>query len=257
VEKGFSVRGERAEIGSISAWISIAILCALAHAGCDVDRSKHGRNPRKIVALTPAAAEIVVALGAADRLIGEEARSTFPPSVNSPLEIGDEIHSLADLRTAIAAIGARIGRRAEANAVLATIDEEVAGSRKRQRGRNLRVLIVIAREPGGLGNMIAAAKGSWLDDLFAITGAENVLATATVRYPTVSPDELLRAKPDVILDVSPTVDRATALAAWQPMREIPAVATGRVKIMMDAYLRHPSPRVAEALAAIESALAPP
>jgi vitamin B12 transport system substrate-binding protein len=243
VEKGFSVR--RFAIAFLSAF---ALAGALA--GCEVDRSKHGENPRKIVTLTPSTTEIVAALG------GDEL-STFPSAVNSPLVIGDEIHSLADLRHAIASIGARIGREAEATTALATIDEAIAGSRKRQRGRALRVLIVIEREAGGLGNMIAAGSGSWLGDLVAITGAENVLAGATVRHPTVSLEELLHAKPDVILDVYPTVDRATALAAWQTMREIPAVARGRVKIMTDAYLRHPSPRVLEALAAIEAALAPP
>jgi len=297
VEKGFSVLAPRAGIRSISAWFSIAFLCALALGGCDVDRSKHGTNPRKIVTLTPSATEIVAALGATDRLIGVDEFSTFPPAVNSlpkvgsflqpsfetivrlrpDLVIGDDIHddaatalrgagvdvllapmhSLPDLRKAFTTVGARIGRDAEAKAALAALDDAIAASRDRHRGRGLRVLIVIDREAGGLGNMVAAATGSWLDELLAITGAENVLAGTAVRYPKVSPEELLRAKPDVILDVSFAADRATALTEWQQLGEIPAVARGRVKVMKDAYLLGPSPRVAEALAAIEAALAPP
>lgn len=297
VEKGFSVPKRSLEIGSISAWFAIAFWCALALAGCDVDRSKREKNPQKIVTLTPSATELVAALGATDRLIGVDEFSTFPPAVNSlpkvgsflqpsfetivrlrpDLVIGDDIHddaatalrgagidvllarmhSLPDLRTAFTTVGSRLGRDAEARAALMALDDAIAASRTRHRGRGLRVLIVIDREAGGLGNMIAAANGSWMDELVAITGAENVLTGTAVRYPKVSPEELLRAKPDVILDVSFAADPATALVEWQRLGEIPAVARGRVKVMKDAYLLGPSPRVAEALAAIEAALAPP
>jgi iron complex transport system substrate-binding protein len=297
VEKGFSVRVRLRAIESFWAWFAIAFWCALALAGCDVDRSKHGKNPRKIVTLTPSATEIVAALGATDRLIGVDQFSTFPPEVNAlpkvgsflqpsfetivrlrpDLVIGDDIHddaatalrgagidvllapmhSLPDLRTAFATIGVRLGREAAAKAAVTAIDDAIAAARTRKRGGGLRVLIVIDREAGGLGNMIAAANGSWLDELVAITGADNVLTGANVRYPKVSPEELLRAKPDVILDVSFAADPATALAEWGRLAELPAVKNGRVRVMKDAYLLGPSPRVAEALAALEAALAPP
>lgn len=297
MEKGFSVPSPASGIGSFSAWVSIAILCALALAGCDVDRSKAAKNPHKIVTLTPSATEVVAALGATDRLIGVDEFSTFPPAVNSlpkvgsflqpsfetivrlrpDLVIGDDIHddaatalrgagidvllsdmhSLPDLRKAFTTIGARLGRDVEAKAAITALDDAIAASRTRRRGRGLRVLIVIDREAGGLGNMVAAANGTWLDELVAITGADNVLTGTAVRYPKVSPEELMRAKPDVILDVSYAADRATALAEWQRLGELPAVKSGRVKVMKDAYLLGPSPRVAEALAAIEAALAPP
>lgn len=297
MEKGFSVARRRAGIGSISAWLGLAFLSALALASCDVDRSKRGKIPQKIVTLTPSATEIVAALGATDRLIGVDDFSTFPPAVNAlpkvgsflqpsfetivrlrpDLVIGDDIHddaatalrgagidvllvdmhSLPDLRKAFTAIGARLGREPQAKAALLALDDAIAASRDRRRGRGLRVLLVIDREAGGLGNMVAAAGGSWLDELLAITGAENVLTGATVRYPKVSPEELLRTRPDVILDVSYAAEYATALTEWQRLGELPAVKGGRVKVMKDAYLLGPSPRVAEALAAIEAALAPP
>jgi iron complex transport system substrate-binding protein len=297
VEKGFSVRARLRAIELFLAWIAIAFWCALALAGCDVDRSKHRKNPHKIVTLTPSATEIVAALGATDRLIGVDQFSTFPPEVNTlpkvgsflqpsfelivrlrpDLVIGDDIHddaatalrgagidvllakmhSLPDLRAAFATIGVRLGLEAQAKAAVTAIDEAIAAARTRKRGGGLRVLIVIDREAGGLGNMIAAANGSWLDELVAITGADNVLTGANVRYPKVSPEELLRAKPDVILDVSFAADPATALAEWGRLPELPAVTNGRVRVLKDAYLLGPSPRVAEALTALEAAFAPP
>jgi iron complex transport system substrate-binding protein len=284
-------------IESILARFALLFLCALALGSCDVDRSKHGKNPRKIVTLTPSATEIVAALGATDRLIGVDQFSTFPPEVNAlpkvgsflqpsfetivrlrpDLVIGDDIHddaatalrgagidvllapmhSLPDLRAAFTTIGGRLGLDVQAKAAVTAIDDAIAAARGRKRGAGLRVLIVIDREAGGLGNMVAAANGSWLDELVAITGADNVLTGANVRYPKVSPEELMRAKPDVILDVSYAAAPATALAEWARLSELPAVKNGRVRVLKDAYLLGPSPRVAEALAALEAAFAPP
>ena len=75
------------------------------------------------------------------------------------------------------------------------------GSRSRPAKRP-RVLAILDREAGGLGNLVAAGPGSWIDELLAITGGENVLAGSGVRYPKVSMEEVLRGRPDVILDLS-------------------------------------------------------
>lgn len=297
VEKGFSVSGRRAAFGAgIACLLALGFaLCALA--GCDPDRSKRHGNPSKIVTLTPSATEIVAALGATGRLVGVDEYSTFPPEVNGlprvgsflqpsfehivrlrpDLVVADDVHagaasalrgagidvlltpmhSLPDLRRAFTVIGERTGLERPAAAAVAALDDAVAAARARKRGAGVRVLIVIDREAGGLGNMIAASSGSWLDELVAITGAQNVLAGTVARYPKVSPEELLRARPDVILDVSYAASPERAAAEWARLPELPAVVHGRVRVLKDPFLLGPSPRVAEALAALEAALAPP
>ena len=47
-----------------------------------------------------------------------------------------------------------------------------AASRPAKRPR---VLAIIDREAGGLGNLVAAGPGSWIDELIAVAGGENVL----------------------------------------------------------------------------------
>ena len=273
----------------------IGLVVALAVvAGCDRTEKKAGG----IVTLTPSATEVVAALGAQARLVGVDEYSTFPPEVAALPKVGsflapnfeaivrlqpslvvaDDIHAdaakalrgagievvtipmhaLPDLEKAFTTVGARIGKEREAAALHQGIDRAITEARHRKVGRDRRVLIVIDREPGGLGGMIAAANGSWMDELVAITGAQNVLAGAAVRYPKLSAEEIIRARPDVILDVSYTADAATALATWRARPElaaVPAIVSGHVRVLKAPYFLAPSPRVAAALTELEAALA--
>lgn len=250
----------------------------------------------RIVTLTPSATELVAALGATDRLVAVDDYSTYPPEVarlprvgsflqphleailrarpqvviaddihaditSSLHDVGIEVvaapmHALPDLERAFARVGERLGLADRARTETAAIEQAIEAARGRRRGAGLRVLIVIDREAGGLGGMVAAATGSWLDELIAITGAENVLAASPLRYPKLAPEDVLRSNADVILDVSFAADPADAQRVWAAMATVPAVAHHRVRVLKEPYLLSPSPRVAAALATLEAALAP-
>lgn len=275
--------------------MALVVLGALL-AACGRDRAPAGGPVSRIVTLTPSATELVAALGAADRLVAVDDYSTYPPEVTALPKVGsflqphmeailrvrpqvviaDDVHadvsrslrdvgieviatpmhSLPDLRRAFTLVGERLGLTERARAAGEAIEQAIEDARKRRRGAGLRVLLVIDREAGGLGGMVAAAPGAWLDELVAITGAVNVLASSPVRYPKLSPEEVLRSQADVILDVSFAADPADAIAAWRTLPSVPAVASGRIRVLKQPFLLSPSPRVAEALAAVEAALAP-
>lgn len=287
------VTSRRAALGLL---VAVLAVVGAVVGGCRRTPPTHQGPVDRIVTLTPSATELVAALGAADKLVAVDDYSTYPPEVaglprvgsflqphleaimrvhpqvviaddvhadivGSLRDVGIEVvlapmHALPDLKTAFARVGARLGRDAEARTQADAIEDAIEAARARKRGAGLRVLIVIDREAGGLGGMVAAATGSWLDELIAITGADNVLAGSPVRYPKLSPEEVLRSRADVILDVSFAADPADAQTVWSAMPTVPAVANHRVRVLKAPYLLSPSPRVAAALAAIEAALAP-
>jgi iron complex transport system substrate-binding protein len=281
---------------AIGALIAGALALAAA-TGCDRGARPPADGPR-LVTLTPSATEIVAALGAADALVGVDDYSTYPPSVTAlpkvgsfiapsferivalrpTLVIADDVHDdaaralggaglavlkipmhgLPDVLTALTTVGERLGRPEAAAARAAAIAAARDAAGRRGVGRARRVLIVIDRT-AGLDGMIAAANGSWMDELVAITGAANVLAGAATRYPKLSAEELIRTRPDTILDVSYAADPATALAEWRSRPElasVPAVAAGRIVVLKAPYFLAPSPRVDLALAELERALGP-
>ncbi|MBL8624859.1 MAG: ABC transporter substrate-binding protein [Myxococcales bacterium] len=278
--------------------LATLVLVLATVAACDKPAPKAGGAAR-IVTLTPSATELVAALGAAEALVGVDEYSTYPPAVAALPKVGsfvapnfeaivalrptlvvaDDIHddaaaaltgagvpvvrlpmhALPDVEGALATLGERLGRTAEAAARREEMAAAKAAAGKRHVGRGHTVLIVIDRAPGGLDGMIAAANGTWLDELVAMTGAGNVLAGAATRYPKLSAEEIVRTAPDTILDVSYAADPATAAREWASRPElasVPAITQGRVRVLKAPYFLAPSPRMAAALTELEAALGP-
>ncbi|MBV8760609.1 MAG: ABC transporter substrate-binding protein [Deltaproteobacteria bacterium] len=240
------------------------------------------------MSLTPSATEVVAALGADKQLVGVDEYSDFPAAVKQLPKVGsflapnleaivalrptvvivDDIHgqtagalrdahihvvecamhALPDLRAALTAVGHDLGRDAEAKAAIAKLDAAIDAAR--HAPQHVKVLAVIDREAGGLGNLVAVGPGSWVDELLAVVGAQNVLVNSPVRYPKVTQEEVLRGAPDVILDLS---QAATDLAPWSQV-DVPATREHRV-VALPMFVSRPTVRVDEAIAAIEKALA--
>lgn len=243
----------------------------------------------RLISLTPSATEVVAALGATGELVGVDDYSTFPPEVGKLTKVGsflapnlevivglkpslvivDDVHGqvagalgdagiatvacamhdLPDVKSALRTVGAKIGKTAEAERVVEAIDGALERAAAARPARRPRVLAVIDREVGGLGNLIAAGPGSWVDELLAVVGAENVLAGAGVRYPKISTEEVIRARPAVILDLSYAARQGTE--AWKALALTPAPTPIAIQA---PYLLAPSPRVADALADLSRAL---
>ncbi len=168
------------------------------------------------------------------------------------------MHTLPDVKAALTRLGDRLGRAAAARAAVAAIDDAIdqAAARHRGAGARPRVLAVIDHAEGGVGGLVAAGPGSWIDELLAILGVENAIAATRVRYPTMSAEDVLHARPTIIIDAAYTADPAQPLAAWRALADVPAVRDGRVIVMKQPYLLAPSPRVAAALADLEAAVYP-
>lgn len=268
-----------------------------------------------VVTLMPSGTEVVAALGAAGLLIGVDTYSEYPPEVKRLPKVGtflapnveaivrlrpslvvvDDVHApaagalrdagietvacplhaLPDVRHALRAVGARLGKAAEAERVIHEIDAALDAAAAKRPARRPRVLAVIDREAGGLGSLVAAGPGSWIDELLAVVGGDNVMQASGVRYPKISLEEVLRGQPDVILDLSYAAHEAamaagsaaapagsaaapagSLLGTWRAV-DVPATRTGRVVELHRPYLVAPSPRVTQALADLARAITPP
>ena len=159
------------------------------------------------------------------------------------------MHTLDDVREGLRRLGARLETADRAATAIARIDEAVAEVEARVAARqaDLSVLLVVDRQLGGLGDLVAASSGSFLDELLAIAGGRNALPAAGSRYAKISPEAVVRAAPDVIVETTHARDLERAREHWSELSEVPAVATGRVYLVRESYYTAPGPRADRAL----------
>ena len=270
-----------------------ALIVLAVLLGCGSKREPPPSTQSRIVSLTPSATEVVAALGAATELVGVDEYSKYPPEVKALPKVGsflapnlevivqltptlvivDDIHgqvggslrdhglttvecamhALPDVKAALRTVGQRLGRTKQAEAAIEEIDRELDAAAAKKPARHPRVLLIIDREAGGLGNLVAAGPGSWADELLAVVGGDNILAASGVRYPKISLEEVLTGDPEVIIDLSFDENPARKAAAWKQV-EVSAVRNNRVRALDEDFLKGPSPRVKQALAAMAEAI---
>ena len=170
-----------------------------------------------------------------------------------------DMHTIEDVLAGLTRVGDELGAADRARQTRARLEAAIARARARgrSRARRPRVLLVVDREIGALRSIVASGPGTYLDELVTLLGGDNVLAGSAVRYPKISPETVIEAAPDLILDATHTNDPDAALRDWSPLASVPAVAGRRVHMIGgegSGYYVSPGPRLDQALAGLEPLL---
>ena len=257
--------------------------------------------PSKIVSLTPAATEIVYAIGAGSKVVAKvEDLANYPPaaasipvvatfkgvdvekivSLGANLVIsgganfgqGDAVEQLrranvpvlvvgptttSGVLTDIRFIGQATGDSTSANALadsmataFATIKTATAGIAHPK----------VFYEIDASGAIYTAAKGSFLEELLDLAGADPVTTGSAAAY-DIPLETLVTANPTLILlgdamygsTVGVTADQVKARPGWGT---IAAVQTGSIRPVDDVVITRPGPRLVDGLLALLKAIHP-
>jgi ABC-type Fe3+-hydroxamate transport system substrate-binding protein len=156
---------------------------------------------------------------------------TFPRTVAEGIQLIRELGSL----TATEATADAMARPLEA--ALARVLARLAG-----RPRT-RVFCPIWRGP-----YMTVNRDTYVHEMLETCGGDNVFGASAARYPTVTLEEVRAAAPDVILlPDEPYRFRDAHRADFAPLRDIPAVRSGRIHLVDGKLLSWYGPRIAEAL----------
>ncbi len=173
--------------------------------------------------------------------------SSFFPSAESLVEIFAMFRGL----------GQRLSRVSEAEALCTRLQGELELVRRQVVGvPRVRALVLVGAHP-----FVAAAPGSFLDELVALAGGDNVLTPAMKSgYVTLGVEQLLALAPATILDLSGASATSVNPSPRQaPLSELgldryaPLRGTRRV-CLDDERVERPGPRVAESARLLASAL---
>ena len=210
-------------------------------------------NVERILSLKP---DLVIVYGSQTNLKQQLARAG--------IGVFDYRHAgLADVTETIRAIGARTGNVAQSNDVANRIEHELDVIRMKVRTLpRPRTLLVFGREPGSLRGLYASGGVGFLNDMLEVAGGANVFAGVKLQSVQGSTEQVLAARPDVILETRasnaafPPGQRGAELDAWKTLASVPAVKNGRVIFLFDDRIVVPGPRVAEGTLVMAKALHP-
>ena len=248
---------------------------------------------RRIVSMNPSLTRILVALGARDALVGVDDFSArqepgvallprvgglYDPSLEAVVALEPDLVVLVPSREqrdfrarlealrvpvlaldpvgfeqvldSIRALGARTGHEAEARARVDAITRARDAVRRATAGKpRPRAVFVLTRDP-----LFVVGRGSFLDEMMGIAGAENLGAALAEAWPRASLEWLIAAAPEVILDSDS--DPLPAREYWSRFPSLPAVAAGRVVAMSAGDVTLPGPDLDHALVTLARALHP-
>jgi iron complex transport system substrate-binding protein len=255
-----------------------------------------GRTPERLVVLAPNLTEIVYALGLGDRVVGVGNYGDFPPEVSdkprlgglldphleaivelapdlvvlmpSQQELADRLAGLGidalvvesedtieDILAAVRRIAGRCGVADAGAALTRRLRRQLA---PRPLPGSPRVLVTVGRPQGSLGGLTAAGADTFYDQLLQRLGAVNVAAASRMRYPQLNLEVVVRAAPDVIIEL-----QGTGLSArgryglpgdWKPLDTLPAVRHGCVTVVEGDFAFVPGPRLPQIYEALREAI---
>jgi iron complex transport system substrate-binding protein len=246
---------------------------------------ENSHQPTRIVSLTPSVTETLFALGMGARVVGVSQYCDYPPEATRLPRVGSFLapvveavtalepdliltspspgnqepvaalaraglrvvpvpegsESVAAVLQSIRAVAMAVGATDAAAPLIAGIENAIADAETKARGRpRPSVAIVVGFEP-----LVLAGPDSYLGDLVARVGGDDVSRRVGGKWPRVGLELLVAAAPEVIIDLTMGYERSTDTHRWDRFADIPAVRSGRVVFDASQVFLRPGPRLGE------------
>ena len=248
----------------------------------------------RVITLAPNLTEIVFAIGAGDRLVGNTTYCNYPAEAKNVAKVGDTLHPSLEriiaLRPQVVLISTAsqlevftqqlqnqniavfvtdphnldgVFRSIEQIGLMLAQDQQAKTLVQELRNRTNAVETAVQQTtPVRVFYQVSgeplytAGRDSFVTDLMRRAGAISVTADVPGAWPKYSNESALAAKPDaIILPTGGSMGEANSNVA-EALRNSPAVLAGRVHRINDDLLSRPGPRSVQALEEMARALQP-
>lgn len=251
-------------------------------------------NPQRIITLAPNLTEIVYAVGAGARLVGNTTYCNYPPEAQQVTKIGDtmqpNIESIVALRPQLVLVSTAsqletftrqldeqgiavfvtdprsledVFRSIKTLGELLNESERAAQLVSELRGRAAAVEAAVKPSaPVRVFYQVSAAplytigRDAFLTDLIRRAGGQSVTAEVPGAFPRYSDEAALATQPEaIVMSVDSSMDQGNARPA-QSLAKSPAAQQGRVYGINGDLLSRPGPRLVEGLEQMARVLHP-
>lgn len=240
--------------------------------------------PRRIVSLAPSATEIVFALGAGDRLVAVDDFSDYPAAAKAIKHIGgfrtspetvvgyspdliltitsgnlpgqlDALHQplfifdandIEGVYQNILTVGTMLDRDTEAKKLVADMRARIDAVAAKAKTATTKPRVLHEVDSTNPAQIYVAGPHNFIDSMITICGGINVAANAAVKYPKLSPEEIVARDPEVIVladaGKGTTPDTVRARPGWSA---IAAVQRSAIYPIDENLVSRPGPRLVE------------
>jgi iron complex transport system substrate-binding protein len=270
----------RARLAALS-FVGAVLLGSDVASGLDAPTYLGPKPPakvRRVVTLAPSLTETVIALGAADRLVGVSRFDEFPevstlprvggfvdPSVEAVIALKPDlvivqpspgnrqpVEKMAELNTPVLALRMQsvaeilaaireIGKALELPARAKSITASIERSRSSVRARAQREKTLRVLFIYGFDPLVVAGPGSFTNELLNDAGAVNAAESASAPYQTYSAESAIRSRPDVVIVA------ADDLSGEEKFSHLPGLKQARWVRLRSKDLLHPGPSLSRGL----------
>jgi iron complex transport system substrate-binding protein len=238
----------------------------------------------KIVSLAPANTEIAYAIGAGDKMVAGTSYDDYPEEAKALPKIGDfanpnveKIASYepelvlaaggiqADLRSRLEDLGMtvyvvdpktydgtmatieNVGKLAGTDEGAAAVIDEMTAAKEEVQAQvsgltPASTFLEIYSKP-----LMTAGADTFIDDMIAIAGGENIGAQAGSGFPNFSTEVLVEDDPQVYIADSGSMSEPGEIEKRAGFADLTAVKEGNVYVIEDSIIARPGPRLAEGL----------
>lgn len=148
--------------------------------------------------------------------------------------------------------GHAVGADKKADEMVSDIRGRIDEVKRRTNGlKRPSVMISIGRSMGGgVGEIYAAGKDNFYDEIIGIAGGRNAYDSKIAKTPSLSGEGVTRLNPDIIIDLAPDKDSKEAeksINEWNTLPHVSAVKNKRVYALTGDYVVVPGPRFIDIL----------
>jgi iron complex transport system substrate-binding protein len=248
----------------------------------------------RVVSLAPNLTEIVYAVGAGDRLVGNTTFCNYPPQAKDVAKVGDTLQPSIERILALRPQLVLVSTASQLEAFATQLNEqhiavyitdprdlegvfrsimnvgdllnkrEGAGELVKQlRARTETVERAVAGRPAvsvffqlSGQPLYTAGKTSFVTNLIERAGGRSVTADVNEAWPRLSDEAALASRPETIVMLSGAMGGTANAQVASALRNSPAVKDGRVHVIDGDLLARPGPRLVDGLEQLARALHP-
>ena len=207
-------------------------------------------NTEQIVALKP---DLVLAAG----ITAPEAIKQLEDLKLTVLVLGSPQTTLDTINNDILLAGKATGKSGEAQSLINNMRSQLNDLKAKLSIATSKPLVYWELDATDPTKPYSVGPGNFVNDIIDLAGGTNVFASVESPYPQVSAEQIVAAKPEVIIlsdaAYGVTVDSVLARPGWA---NIPAVQQKRVEPIDDNLVSRPGPRIIEGVSAAAKIIHP-